>query len=158
MKKNQLFTIRVALIVALGGFLMGFDASVISGVVKFIEPQFDLTKIQLGWSVSSLTLLATLSMLVAGPISDRIGRRTVLKWAAVLFSISAVGSALAPNFAVLVIARMIGGIGVGSSLIIAPVFIAEISPPRMRGRLVSFNQLNIVLGISVGRISSCAAI
>jgi sugar porter (SP) family MFS transporter len=149
MKKNQLFTIRVALIVALGGFLMGFDASVISGVVKFIEPQFDLTKIQLGWSVSSLTLLATLSMLVAGPISDRIGRRTVLKWAAVLFSISAVGSALAPNFAVLVIARMIGGIGVGSSLIIAPVFIAEISPPRMRGRLVSFNQLNIVLGISV---------
>jgi MFS family permease len=88
-------------------------------------------------------------MLVAGPISDRIGRRTVLKWAAVLFSISAVASALAPNFAVLVIARMIGGIGVGSSLIIAPVFIAEISPPHMRGRLVSFNQLNIVLGISV---------
>ncbi len=149
MKKSQLFTIRVALIVALGGFLMGFDASVISGVVKFIEPQFDLTKIQLGWSVSSLTLLATLSMLVAGPISDRVGRRTVLRWAAVLFSISAVGSALAPNFAMLVIARMIGGIGVGSSLIIAPVFIAEISPPDMRGRLVSFNQLNIVLGISV---------
>ncbi|MCK4748101.1 MAG: sugar porter family MFS transporter, partial [Bacteroidales bacterium] len=149
MKKNQLFTIRVALIVALGGFLMGFDASVISGVVKFIEPQFDLTKLQLGWSVSSLTLMATLSMLVAGPISDRIGRRTVLKWAAVLFSVSAVGSALAPNFVTLVIARMLGGIGVGSSLIIAPVFIAEISPPHMRGRLVSFNQLNIVLGISV---------
>ena len=61
MKKNQLFTIRVALTVALGGFLMGFDASVISGVVKFIEPQFDLTKIQLGWSVSSLTLMATLA-------------------------------------------------------------------------------------------------
>ena len=149
MKKNQLFTIRVALTVALGGFLMGFDASVISGVVKFIEPQFDLTKIQLGWSVSSLTLLATLSMMAAGPISDRIGRRTVLKWAAVLFAVSAVGSALAPNFTLLVIARMIGGIGVGSSLIIAPLFIAEISPPKMRGRLVSFNQLNIVLGISV---------
>jgi MFS family permease len=139
----------VALIVALGGFLMGFDASVISGVVKFIEPQFDLNKIQLGWSVSSLTLLATLSMLVAGPVSDRIGRRTVLRWAAILFSVSAVGSALAPNFTALVVARMVGGIGVGSSLIIAPVFIAEISPPHMRGRLVSFNQLNIVLGISV---------
>jgi len=149
MKKNQLFTIRVALTVALGGFLMGFDASVISGVVKFIEPQFDLTKIQLGWSVSSLTLLATLAMLVSGPISDRLGRRTVLKYAAILFSISAVGSALAPNFVMLVIARMIGGIGVGASLIIAPVFIAEISPPERRGQLVSFNQLNIVLGISV---------
>ncbi len=149
MKKSQLYTIRVALIVALGGFLMGFDASVISGVVKFIEPQFDLSKIQLGWSVSSLTLMATLSMMAAGPISDRIGRRTVLKWAAVLFSVSAVGSAFAPNFTTLVIARMIGGMGVGSSLIIAPVFIAEISPPGMRGRLVSFNQLNIVIGISV---------
>jgi len=149
MKKNQLFTIRVALTVALGGFLMGFDASVISGVVQFIEPQFDLTKIQLGWSVSSLTLMATLAMLVSGPISDRLGRRTVLKYAAILFSISAVGSALAPNFVMLVIARMIGGIGVGASLIIAPVFIAEISPPERRGQLVSFNQLNIVLGISV---------
>lgn len=149
MKKNQLFTIRVALIVALGGFLMGFDASVISGVVKFIEPQFDLTKIQLGWSVSSLTLMATLAMLVSGRISDLLGRRTVLKYAAVLFTLSAVGSALAPNFAFLVIARMLGGIGVGASLIIAPMFIAEISPPDRRGRLVSFNQLNIVLGISV---------
>jgi len=149
MKKNQLFTIRVALTVALGGFLMGFDASVISGVVKFIEPQFDLTKIQLGWSVSSLTLMATLAMLVSGPISDRLGRRTVLKYAAILFSFSAMGSALAPNFTFLVIARMLGGIGVGASLIIAPVFIAEISPPEKRGQLVSFNQLNIVLGISV---------
>ena len=149
MKKKTLFTIRVALIVALGGFLMGFDASVISGVVKFIEPQFDLSKIQLGWAVSSLTLMATLAMLVSGPLSDRLGRRTVLKYAAVLFSISAIGSALAPNFLMLVIARMVGGIGVGASLIIAPVFIAEISPPERRGRLVSFNQLNIVLGISV---------
>jgi MFS family permease len=76
MKKNQLFTIRVALIVALGGFLMGFDASVISGVVKFIEPQFDLTKIQLGWSVSSLTFMATLAMLVSGPISNRLGENS----------------------------------------------------------------------------------
>jgi SP family arabinose:H+ symporter-like MFS transporter len=149
MKKNKLFTVRVALIVALGGFLMGFDASVISGVVKFIEPQFDLTKIQLGWSVSSLTLMATIAMLVVGPISDRIGRRTVLRYAAILFTVTGIGCALAPNFALLVIARMIGGMGVGASLIIAPVFIAEISPPRIRGRLVSFNQLNIVLGISV---------
>jgi len=149
MKKNQLFTVRVALTVALGGFLMGFDASVISGVVKFIEPEFDLTKIQLGWSVSSLTLTATLAMLVSGRISDLLGRRTVLKYAAILFTLSAVGSALAPSFVFLVVARMLGAIGVGASLIIAPMFIAEISPPERRGQLVSFNQLNIVLGISV---------
>ncbi len=149
MVKTQFYTIRIALIVALGGFLMGFDASVISGVVKFIEPEFSLTKLQLGWSVASLTLTATLAMMVSGPLSDRFGRRKVLQWAAVLFAVSALGSAISPDFLSLVIARMIGGFGVGASLILAPMYIAEIAPPRMRGRLVSFNQLNIVIGISV---------
>jgi len=147
--KNSRYIILVSLIVALGGFLMGFDASVISGVVKFIEPQFDLTKIQLGWAVSCLTLTATLAMLLAGPLSDKIGRRRVLKYAALLYFVSALCSALAPSFLLLVVARMIGGFGVGASLIIAPVYIAEIAPPKMRGTMVSFNQLNIVLGISV---------
>lgn len=128
---------------------MGFDASVISGVVKFIEPQFELTKLQLGWAVSSLTLTATLAMLVSGPLSDKYGRRVMLKWAAVLYAISAIASALAPDFVTLVAARMIGGLGVGASLILAPMYIAEIAPTEMRGRMVSFNQLNIVIGISV---------
>ena len=127
---------------------MGFDASVISGVVKFIEIEFNLTKLELGWSVSSLTLTATLAMMVSGPLSDRIGRKKVLTYAAVLFAVSAIASAIAPNFLFLVIARMIGGFGVGAALIIAPMYIAEISPPKMRGQLVSFNQLNIVIGIS----------
>ena len=142
------YVMRVALTVAMGGFLMGFDASVISGVVKFIEPQFDLSKIQLGWAVSSLTLTATLAMMLSGPLSDRIGRRRVLFLAAILYAVSAIASALAPTFVILVIARMIGGLGVGASLIIAPMYIAEIAPPKVRGRMVSFNQLNIVLGIS----------
>lgn len=147
---NTKYTIMmIALIVALGGLLMGFDASVISGVVKFIEPEFGLTKLELGWSVASLTLTATLAMMLAGPISDRIGRRTVLRYAAVLYAISAVASALAPTFLILVIARMIGGFGVGASLILAPMYIAEIAPPNLRGRMVSFNQLNIVIGISL---------
>lgn len=146
---NLKYSAAVSLIVALGGFLMGFDASVISGVIKFIEPQFDLSKIQLGWAVSCLTLTATLAMMLAGPVSDRFGRRTVLKFAAALYFISALGSAIAPNFFMLVLARMIGGIGVGASLIIAPMYIAEIAPPQLRGTMVSFNQLNIVLGISV---------
>ena len=143
------YVMRVALTVAMGGFLMGFDASVISGVVKFIEPQFDLSKIELGWAVSSLTLTATLAMMVSGPLSDRVGRRKVLFLAAILYAVSAIFSALAPSFVVLVIARMIGGLGVGASLIIAPMYIAEIAPPAERGRMVSFNQLNIVVGISV---------
>ena len=132
MKQSTRFTVTVALIVALGGFLMGFDASVISGVVGFIEVEFSLTKIQLGWSVASLTLTATLAMMVAGPLSDRIGRRPVLKIAA----------------------RMIGGFGVGAALIIAPMYIAEIAPAELRGRMVSFNQLNIVIGISVAFFSN----
>ncbi len=128
---------------------MGFDASVISGVVKFIEPEFQLTKLELGWSVSSLTLTATLAMMFSGPLSDAFGRKTILRYAAVLFAISAIGSAIAPDFITLVIARMIGGLGVGAALILAPMYIAEISPPKMRGQMVSFNQLNIVIGISV---------
>ena len=146
---NRRYITQTALIVALGGFLMGFDASVISGVVKFIERQFTLTKLELGWSVSALTLTATLAMMVAGPLSDAYGRRRLLFGAAVLYAVSAVASALAPSFWFLVAARMIGGFGVGTSLIIAPMYIAEIAPPQVRGRLVSFNQLNIVIGISV---------
>jgi SP family arabinose:H+ symporter-like MFS transporter len=142
-------TVLIASIVALGGFLMGFDASVISGAVKFIEIEFDLNKIQLGWSVASLAFAATFAMMVAGPLSDRLGRRPILKYAAILFFVSALISALAPSFLVLVIARMIGGLGVGAALIVAPMYIAEISPPEMRGRMVSINQLNIVVGISV---------
>ncbi len=146
---NRFYVVRTALIVALGGFLMGFDASVISGVVKFIEPEFNLTKLELGWSVSSLTLTATLAMMLSGPLSDRFGRKPILVLASILYAISAIASAFAPSFWFLVVARMIGGLGVGASLIIAPMYIAEIAPPAMRGQMVSFNQLNIVLGITV---------
>ncbi|MBT8441778.1 MAG: sugar porter family MFS transporter [Gammaproteobacteria bacterium] len=154
MQGSTRYTATVALIVALGGFLMGFDASVISGVVGFIEVEFELTKIQLGWSVASLTLTATLAMMVAGPLSDRLGRRPVLRMAAGLFAVSAVGSAVAPDFITLIIARMVGGFGVGAALIIAPMYIAEIAPAAVRGRMVSFNQLNIVIGISAAFFSN----
>jgi MFS transporter, SP family, arabinose:H+ symporter len=148
MSGKKIFITRVAMTVALGGFLMGFDASVISGVIRFIEPEFDLTKIELGWAVGSLTLTATLAMMLAGPLSDRYGRRNLLRLAAIFYAVSAIASAFAPTFMLLVIARMLGGLGVGASLILAPMYIAEISPPEMRGRMVSFNQLNIVIGIS----------
>lgn len=149
MENKNSNVIRIALTVALGGLLMGFDASVISGVIKFIEAEFALTKMQLGWAVSSLTLTATLAMMISGPLSDKYGRKAIMKIAAILYGISAIYSALAPDFTSLVIARMIGGFGVGASLILAPMYIAEISPAKMRGKLVSFNQLNIVIGISL---------
>ncbi|MCX2971994.1 MFS transporter [Halieaceae bacterium IMCC8485] len=151
---DKKITIRTALIAALGGFLMGFDASVIAGVVGFIELEFSLNKIELGWSVASLALAATIAMLVAGPMSDRYGRKPILRAAAVLFAISALASAFAPSFSALVIARIIGGLGVGAALIIAPMYIAEIAPAATRGRMVSINQLNIVIGISVAFFSN----
>lgn len=154
MKENKYKIVYISLIVALGGLLMGFDASVISGVIKFIESDFNLSKIQLGWAVSSLTLTSTLAMFIAGPLSDKYGRRLILKYSAILYAISAIYSALSINFTHLIIARMIGGLGVGSSLIIAPMYIAENSPPKLRGRMVSFNQLNIVIGISLAFFSN----
>jgi len=149
MKKQKSSVVLTALIVALGGFLMGFDASVISGVIKFIEPEFNLSKIELGWAVASLSLAATAGMIFAGPLSDRFGRTIVLKASALLYAFSAFLAAFAPSFIVLVMARMLAGLGVGASLILAPMYIAEISPSDKRGKLVSFNQLNIVVGISV---------
>jgi sugar porter (SP) family MFS transporter len=154
LQATTVYTVRTALIVALGGFLMGFDVSVISGVVPFIETEMQLSKIQLGWSVASLTLAATFAMMVSGPLSDRIGRLPTLKIAAVLFALSAVASAVAPDFLSLVVARLVGGLGVGAALIIAPMYIAEIAPAHLRGRMVSFNQLNIVIGISAAFFSN----
>jgi sugar porter (SP) family MFS transporter len=143
-----------ALIVALGGFLMGFDVSVVSGVVRFVEAEFALGPLQLGWVVSSLSLTASAGMLASGPLSDRLGRRPVLQIAAVLFAVSAIASAVAPDYFTLVVARMLGGFGVGAALIVAPMYIAEMAPPHSRGRFVSFNQLNIVVGISAAFFSN----
>lgn len=145
---------RIAVIVALGGFLMGFDASVISGVVRFVEAEFALDALELGWVVASLALTSSFAMLVAGPVSDRIGRRATLRIAAALFFLSAIASAFAPDYLSLVFARMLGGLGVGAALIIAPMYIAELAPAAQRGRLVSINQLNIVVGISAAFFSN----
>ncbi|MEO1099651.1 MAG: MFS transporter, partial [Bacteroidota bacterium] len=95
---NSFLLTRITLIVALGGLLMGFDASVISGVNKYVQIDFNLTDLELGFSVSSLTVIAALAMMVSGPLSDKYGRRVLLKACAVIFTISAVGSALAPSF------------------------------------------------------------
>ena len=154
MTQSTGYLTTTALIVALGGFLMGFDVSVISGVVRFVEAEFDLGPLQLGWVVSSLSLTAAAGMLASGPLSDRLGRRPVLRITAVLFAVSAIASAVAPDYITLVLARMLGGLGVGAALIVAPMYIAEMAPPASRGRFVSFNQLNIVVGISAAFFSN----
>lgn len=154
MNDRSNYTLLVSLTVALGGFLMGFDSAVISGVVDPLKSHFDLTPGQVGTAVACLTAGATLAMAVAGRIADALGRKPVLIFTAALFSVSALWSAFAGSYTELVIARVIGGFGVGGALLIAPMYIAEIAPPEKRGRLVSFNQLNIVLGFSAAFFSN----
>ena len=154
MKDTSKQTIWIALVVSLGGFLFGFDASVISGVIRFIKPEFSLSDLQLGWVVSSPSFAAMFAMLIAGRVSDSIGRKRVLIIVAFLYAISALLSALAPGYTMLVVARMIGGAAFGAALILAPMYIAEISPASDRGKLVSVQQLNIVLGFSAAYFSN----
>ena len=138
----------IAGLVSLGGFLFGFDASVISGVVGFIVPEFSLNELQVGLVVGAPTIGGILAGLTSGPLADYIGRKRVLLILAALYTVSAIGSALAPNFEILVAARAVGGLAF-ASLSIAPMYIAEIAPHDRRGFLVSFNQFNIMVGFSV---------
>lgn len=139
--------VRIAGVAALGGLLFGYDSAVINGAVKSIEEQFQVGSIELGFAVASALLGAAVGAMTAGRIADKIGRISVMKIAAVLFFISAIGTAFAPEVITLVVFRVIGGIGVGVASVIAPAYIAETSPPRIRGRLGSLQQLAIVLGI-----------
>ena len=145
--KRGMSPIGTILIVALSGFLMGFDGSLFTGAVLFVKDTFSLTDLELGWAASSHTLTATLSIFVAGPLADRIGRRTVLRIAAIVFAASAIVAAVASTYSMLIVARLLSGLGVGCVLVAAPMYIAEISPPALRGRLVTINQLFIVVGI-----------
>ena len=147
-------TLRATLIVSMGGFLFGFDASVISGVIGFVGPAFQLSDLQMGLVVSSPSFSAMFAMIVAGRMSDRFGRKPTLAVIATLYTVSALLSALAPGIGWLVSARMLGGVAFGAALILAPLYIAEISPPAWRGRLVSIQQLNIVLGFSAAYFSN----
>ncbi|MFC6010380.1 sugar porter family MFS transporter [Nocardia lasii] len=139
--------IRIAAVAALGGLLFGFDSAVINGAVSAIQSEFDIADAVLGFAVASALLGAAAGAMTAGRIADRIGRLKVMKIAAVLFLLSAFVTGLAPDVVTLVIGRIIGGVGVGVASVIAPAYIAETSPARIRGRLGSLQQLAIVLGI-----------
>ncbi|HKE93808.1 MAG TPA: sugar porter family MFS transporter [Povalibacter sp.] len=158
MKAGKVNIAFVALTVAIGGFLLGFDATVISGVVPFIRDYFHLSgtsgDLKLGWAVSSLGWGAMAGNAMAGVLSDRFGRRRVLIGTSLLFATSSLLAATATSFTNFVLARIVGGLAVGGAILIAPVYIAEISPAGRRGGLVSLNQLMIVIGISASFFSN----
>lgn len=147
------FIWSVTLVSAMGGLLFGYDWVVIGGAKPFYEKFFGLTTpSEIGWAMSSALVGCLLGALVSGGLSDRFGRKKLLILAGLFFTVSAVWTALAADFAMFVVFRLVGGIGIGLASNLSPMYIAEISPAEIRGRLVSVNQLTIVIGILAAQI------
>lgn len=143
-----------SLTAALAGFLFGFDTVVISGAERTIQSLWRLSPGLHGIAMASALYGTVVGSLVGGWPSDRFGRRATLLWIGVLYLVGAIGSALAQNVSTFILARVIGGLGIGISTVVAPMYIAEISPPRARGRLAGMFQFNIVFGILIAFVSN----
>lgn len=137
----------ICFVATLGGLLFGYDTAVIAGAIGLLRERFALTPPEEGWAAASALAGCVLGAALAGTISDRLGRRRMLIVAAVLFLVSAVGTAVPPTLFWFDVFRLLGGIGVGAASMCSPMYIAEISPARIRGRMVSLNQLAIVFGM-----------
>jgi MFS transporter, SP family, arabinose:H+ symporter len=144
----------VSFVAAIGGLLFGFDTGVISGAIGGIVDEFGLNAWQEGFAVSNLIIACIFGSVITGPLSDRYGRKKMLIVAGLLFTASAVLSGLPQNYWQLIVARSIGGLGVGIASVLSPIYIAELSPARVRGALVAVNQLAIVVGILLTYISN----
>src|SRR6202051_20890 len=139
---------------ALAGFLFGFDTVVISGAEKTIQTLWGLSPGLHGIAMASALYGTVVGSLLGGWPADRFGRKATLLWIGILYFAGAVGSALAPNVAVFIVARVIGGLGIGISTVVAPMYISEIAPAKHRGRLAGMFQFNIVFGILIAFVSN----
>ena len=152
--RSRIYVLFLATVAAVSGFLFGFDTAVINGVLLFLQRQFALSSLETEVAASALLLGCLFGAAGASLVGDRIGRRKSLIIAAVLFAASTVGAALAPTLLIFSLGRFAGGLAIGLASVLTPVYIAEVSPARNRGRLVSLNQLAIVVGILVAYIVS----
>lgn len=155
MRLNALL-IRSTVVAALGGLLFGFDTAVISGTTGQLEAIFSLTEGGLGFTVASALIGTILGSLIVSRPSDLYGRRSVLLWMAVFYTVSAIGCGIAWDWPSLLFFRFLGGIGVGGASVVSPMYIAEISPAKIRGFLVCTQQFNVCLGICLAYISNYA--
>ncbi len=138
----------ISMVAAMGGLLFGWDWVVIGGAKPFFQRYFELTsEAQIGWANSCALVGCLVGALIAGALSDRFGRKRLLVAAALLFAVTSLGNALAGNFTIFIAWRMLGGIAIGLASNLSPMYIAEIAPAQIRGRLVAINQLTIVVGI-----------
>ena len=155
--KNKTVSARIlflAIVAALGGILFGYDTAVISGTTEVVKMQFGLTTGGEGWYVGCALIGSICGVLIAGMLSDFLGRKKTMLISAVLFSISAIGCALSADFTQLVIYRMIGGFGIGIVSIVSPVYISEVSPAEVRGTMVSLYQLFITIGFLLAYLAN----
>jgi MFS transporter, SP family, arabinose:H+ symporter len=143
------FVILVSCAAAVGGLLFGYDTAVISGAIGFLQEKFNLNATMTGWVASCLLIGCAVGAAMAGFLSDHFGRKKALVVSATIFAVSSLGCALSGTVIELVVWRMICGVGVGIASLLSPLYIAEMAPPQVRGRLVSLNQLAIVVGIFV---------
>lgn len=143
-----------SLIIALGGFLFGFDTAVISGAEQAIQHYWDLSSIQIGFTVSVAIIGTVIGALTGGTPSDSLGRKRTLFFIAILYLLSSIGTAVATNWELFLILRFVGGIAVGVSCVVAPIYISEMSPANSRGRLVALFQFNVVVGILLAYVSN----
>lgn len=146
---NHKYIIGISFISALGGYLFGFDFAVISGALPFLRTQFMLDAWWEGFLTGSLALGCIVGCLVAGNIADRYGRKPGLMIAALIFALSSIGIAFSSTLTLFVVMRFMAGIGVGMASMLCPMYIAEISPAKVRGRNVAINQLTVVIGILI---------
>jgi SP family arabinose:H+ symporter-like MFS transporter len=146
---NMKFVYFISAIAAFGGLLFGYDTAVIAGAIGFIETKFQLSPAMTGWAASSAIWGCVIGAMGAGYMSDKFGRKKILIITAILFAISAIGAAIPTTLNQFVIARIIGGIGVGAASMLSPLYISEIAPADKRGMLVTLYQLAIVLGINI---------
>ena len=144
---NKVFVGVVSCIAALGGLLFGYDTAVISGAIGFLQTHFNLNPTETGWAASCALAGCVLGAAFAGQVSDAIGRRMVILLSAIMFLVSAAGTAVAPSFSIFVVFRIVGGMGIGAASMASPLYIAEIAPAQWRGRLVTLNQLALVCGM-----------
>jgi MFS family permease len=145
---NLSYIWMISVVAALGGLLFGWDWVVIGGAKPFFQRYFQLaSEAQIGWANSCALIGCLVGALVAGALSDKFGRKRLLILAAMLFAVTSLGNALASSFTVFVAWRMLGGVAIGLASNLSPMYIAEIAPAQMRGKLVSINQLTIVIGI-----------
>nr|WP_199082210.1 sugar porter family MFS transporter [Pedobacter sp. ASV19] len=151
---NSRYIIGISFISALGGYLFGFDFAVISGALPFLRPQFMLDSLWEGFLTGSLALGCIVGCLIAGKLADKYGRRPGLMLAAVIFAVSSIGIALSFGLSFFIVMRFIAGIGVGMASMLCPMYIAEVSPAKVRGRNVAINQLTVVIGILVTNMAN----